>query len=123
MVKQVEEKYETTANDNPDDFRDMFRLEDCGFNEYIVIEGKTLAVICANDATFEQDFKNYLEAFDPDLKRLLGIGRGKDEAKFLDIDGKVAELRGKNIACCSQQRCIGLQVLTFPNIIRMPCDT
>ena len=55
MVKQVEEKYETTAK--------MFRLETCGFNEYNFIQGKTLADICANDQTFEQDFKNHLDAY------------------------------------------------------------
>ena len=115
MVRQVEEKYETTAKDNPDDFREMFRLEDCGFNEYIVIQGKTLAVICANDQTFEQDFKNYLEAFDPDLKRLLGVGRGREEAKFLDIDGKVAELRAKKILLTVASKWANIDLSPYDN--------
>lgn len=46
---------------------------------------------------FEQDFDSYLKAFDDVLKKLLGIERGKDEKKFLNMDYYVAELRSKKI--------------------------
>lgn len=95
-VAKVTEKYHLTPEQNPDDFREAFEEEGCGFNEYIVMQGKTLRKICQNDTTFEQDFGYYLNAFDSDLKRLLGIGRAGEE-KFLDIDGIIANLRGKKI--------------------------
>ncbi len=96
-AKAVEAEFGVTAAENPDDFREMFLTKDCGFNEFIVIEGKTLAKICLNDTTFEQDFKAYLNGFDPDLRRLLGVGCGSREQKFLNMDGIAAELRGKRI--------------------------
>lgn len=96
-AKAVEAEFGVTAAESPDDFREMFLTKDCGFNEFIVIEGKTLAKICANDTTFEQDFKAYLNGFDPDLRRLLGVGCGSQEQKFLNMDGIAAELRGKRI--------------------------
>ena len=80
-----------------DEFIEAFRDEKCGYNEFIVREGKTLATICSNDKTFEQDFVTYRNAFDPELKMLLGIDRGTEEQKFLNMDGIVAELRSKKI--------------------------
>ena len=97
IQRSLQAEFGVTAAENPDDFREMFLTKDCGFNEFIVIEGKTLAKICANDTTFEQDFKAYLNGFDPDLRRLLGVGCGSQEQKFLNMDGIAAELRGKKI--------------------------
>lgn len=96
-MRQVEQEYGFTAKDDPEDFKEAFRLHDCGWNEYVVMQGKTLAKICANDKSFEQDFGRYLDSFDADLKRLLGINRGKDEEKFLGMDETVANLRAKGI--------------------------
>ena len=59
------------------------------------MQGKTLRSICMNDNTFEQDFAEYLKAFDDVLKQLLGIEREKTDQKFLNMDGIVAELRKK----------------------------
>ena len=61
------------------------------------MQGKTLRSICMNDNTFEQDFAEYLKAFDDVLKQLLGIEREKTDQKFLNMDGIVAELRKKGI--------------------------
>lgn len=96
-VKKVEQEEGITAESDPEDFEEAFRAEDCGFNEYIVMKGKTLRSICSNDTSFDQDFAEYIKAFDPDLKRLLGIGCGSSEEKYLNLDGIVAELRGKKI--------------------------
>lgn len=82
---------------NLDEFIEAFRDEKCGYNEFIVKEGKTLSTICSNDKTFEQDFNTYRKGFDPELKMLLGIDRGTEEQKFLNMDGIVAELRAKKI--------------------------
>ena len=79
------------------EFAEAFRDEDCGYNAFIVEEGKMLADICKSDKTFEQDFKEYLQGFDENIKMLLGINRGTSEAKFLNIEGIVGELRQKKI--------------------------
>ena len=96
-MKRVEEEEGLTVKDNPEDFKEAFIDMGCGYNEYIVMQGKTLQNICNNDKTFEQDFASYLSEFDPTLKMLLGIERGKDEKKFLNMDYYVAELRSKKI--------------------------
>ena len=96
-MKRVEQEDGFTPKDNPEDFKEAFLLHDCGWNDYIVMQDKTLKKVCANDKTFEQDFARYLDGFDSDLKRLLGINRGKDEDKFLGMDEIVANLRSKGI--------------------------
>lgn len=96
-MKRVEEEEGLTVKDDPDDFKEAFIDMDCGYNDYIVMQGKTLSSICNSDKTFEQDFNNYLKAFDNELKKLLGIERGKDEKKYLNMDYYVAELRSKKI--------------------------
>lgn len=113
-VAKVKEKYHLTPEDNPDDFREAFEEEGCGFNEYIVMQDKTLRKICSNDTTFEQDFGYYLNAFDADLKRLLGIGRAGDE-KFLDIDGIIANLRGKKILLAVAKKWAEIDLAPYSN--------
>ena len=86
-----------TRENNLQEFIEAFRDRECGYNDYIVREGKTLSTICNNDKTFEQDFRSYLAGFDGTLKELLGIERGTDDSKYLNLDGMVAELRKKGI--------------------------
>lgn len=96
-IKRVEAEQGITANDDVEAFKALYDAEDCGYNEYIVMQGKTLKSICKNDTTFEQDFPVYLHEFDDVLKQLLGIEREKTDQKFLSMDGIVAELRKKGI--------------------------
>ncbi len=96
-MKRLEEEEGLTVKDDPDDFKEAFIDMDCGYNDYIVMQGKTLSSICNSDKTFEQDFNSYLKAFDKNLKKLLGIERGKDEKKYLNMEYYVAELRSKKI--------------------------
>lgn len=96
-IKRVEKEYGVTAADNTDEFKALYDAEECGYNEYIVMQNKTLQSICNNDNTFEQDFTIYLKAFDDVLKQLLGIEREKTDQKFLNMDGIVAELRKKGV--------------------------
>ena len=96
-VKRVEREYGTTAESDAEAFKTLYDAEECGYNKYIVMQGKTLKSICKNDNTFEQDFAEYLKAFDDVLKQLLGIEREKTDQKFLNMDGIVAELRKKGI--------------------------
>ena len=96
VMKQITDDEGITPQDDPEDFKEAFEEKNCGYTEYIVMKGKTLRSICSNDSTFEQDFKNYLSAFDPVIKKLLGI-ESQEKAKYLNMDGIVAELRNKKI--------------------------
>ena len=113
-MQKVTEKYHLTPEQNPDDFREAFEEEGCGFNEYIVMQGKTLLIICSNDTTFEQDFGYYLNGFDKDLKRLLGIGRAGEE-KFLNMDGIIANLRGKKILLSVVKKWAAIDLAPYSN--------
>lgn len=96
-INEVIEEEGINPKDDPEDFKEAFLEKECGYNEYIVMHGKTLLSICNNDSTFDQDFSEYLKAFDDVLRKLLGINREKNEAKYLNMDGIVAELRSKKI--------------------------
>lgn len=96
-MKEVVEQEGINPEEDPEDFKEAFLEKECGYNEYIVMKGKTLLSICRNDSTFDQDFTEYLKAFDDVLRKLLGINREKNEAKYLNMDGIVAELRSKKI--------------------------
>lgn len=98
-MRKVLHKIENEEGIKRDDpyFAEAFRDEDCGYNAFIVEKGKMLADICKSDTTFEQDFKEYLQGFDENIKMLLGINRGTAEAKFLNIEGIAGELRQKKI--------------------------
>lgn len=96
-VRAIKAEYKIAPDETPEGFEELFTSKGVGFNKFIVLENKRLADICRNDTTFEDDFRNYLKAFDPDLRRLLGVERGHEEQKFLNMDGIVAELRSKGI--------------------------
>ena len=96
-IKEVIDEEGITPQDDPEDFKEAFLEKECGYNEYIVMKGKTLLSICRNDSTFDQDFSESIKAFDDVLRKLLGINREKNEAKYLNMDGIVAELRSKKI--------------------------
>ena len=96
-IKDIEESEGLDRFDNPEEFLEAFRDKGCGYNEYIVMQGKTLASVCDNDKTFEQDFQAYLNGFDSTLKELLGIERGTEDSKYLNLDGIKAELRKKGV--------------------------
>lgn len=89
----IEDSEGISPVDNIEDFVEAFRDRECGYNDYIVRQGKTLSDICNNDKTFEQDFSQYLASFDAQLKELLGIERGTDDSKYLNLDGMVGKPR------------------------------
>lgn len=96
-MRDIQENEGIDPVEDIDDFVEAFRDRECGYNDYIVRQGKTLSDICNNDKTFEQDFSEYLAGFDGQLKELLGIERGTDDSKYLNLDGMIAELRKKGI--------------------------
>lgn len=96
-VQRVMDKEGTNPKDDPEEFKEAFLDEKCGYNEYIVMQDKTLAAITMNDATFDGDFAHYLSAFDQELKVLLGINIERGSQRYLNMDGIVTELRKKGI--------------------------
>jgi len=85
------------TDDNTEDYIEYFQTLKLGYNDYVVRKGKKLSTICANDKTFESDFKEYLNAFDTETRHLLGVDKSNDEEKYLDISGVCGILRAKKI--------------------------
>jgi type I restriction enzyme M protein len=54
--------------ENINDFFEEFKDYNIGYNEVVIRQNKTLADICKNDTTFDNDFDTYLKAFDPKQK-------------------------------------------------------
>lgn len=97
LVRAAEKLEEDISRDNIEDFVEMFELEGLGYNAYVIKKSKTLKDICKNDKTFDTDFRAYLKAFDPETKSLLGVDKGPQEEKFLDISGVAALLAKKRV--------------------------
>lgn len=94
--KRLTEMFENSQQIS-DDYVEYFITAGLGYNDYIIRKNKKLSDICANDKTFESDFKEYLNAFDTETRHLLGVDKGNDEEKYLDISGVCGMLRGKKI--------------------------
>lgn len=97
LIREANKLEEEIGKDNIDDFVEMFQLEGLGYNDYLIRKGKTLKDICKNDKTFDIDFHAYLKSFDPETKYLLGVDKGTEEEKFLDISGVSGQLKKKRI--------------------------
>ncbi|MEI8084684.1 MAG: N-6 DNA methylase [Paludibacter sp.] len=94
--KRLSEDFGKTEQ-NTEDYINYFKTLGLGYNDFVIRENKTLSDICANDKTFESDFKTYLGAFDEETRHLLGVEKSNDEEKYLDISGVCGILRGKKI--------------------------
>lgn len=88
---------EISKEDDIEGFVEEFQDLGLGYNEYVIRHGKTLKDICKNDKTFDVDFHAYLRAFDAETKYLLGVDKGTEEEKFLDISGISGQLKKKRI--------------------------
>ncbi|MCA6380144.1 MAG: N-6 DNA methylase [Cytophagales bacterium] len=97
LVRESKRLEQESGKANIDDFVEMFQLEGLGYNDYLIRKGKTLKDICKNDKTFDIDFDTYLKSFDPETKYLLGVDKGTEEEKFLDISGISGQLKKKRI--------------------------
>lgn len=94
--KRLSEEFGKTDS-NTDEYIEYFKTIGLGYNDYVVRKDKKLSTICANDKTFESDFKEYLNAFDTETRHLLGVDKSNDEEKYLDISGVCGILRAKKI--------------------------
>jgi type I restriction enzyme M protein len=97
LIREADKLEEQIGRENIDDFVEIFNLEGLGYNDYVIREKKTLKNICKNDKTFEVDFHAYLKSFDQETKSLLGVDKGTEEEKFLDISGVAGQLKKKRI--------------------------
>lgn len=97
LIREANRLEEEIGKDSIDDFIEMFQLEGLGYNDYLIRTGKTLKDICKNDKTFDIDFHAYLKSFDSETKYLLGVDKGTEEEKFLDISGVSGQLKKKRI--------------------------
>lgn len=97
LIREAEKLENEVSRDDIDDFIEMFNLEGLGYNDYVIRQNKTLKDICKNDKTFDVDFHSYLKAFDGETKYLLGVDKGTEEEKFLDISGIAGQLKKKRI--------------------------
>lgn len=114
-VQRVMDKEGTNPKDNSEEFKEAFLDEKCGYNEYIVMQDKTLAAITMNDATFDGDFAHYLSAFDSELKVLLGINVERGTQRYLNMDGIVTELRKKGILFSVAQAWAKIDLSVYDN--------
>jgi type I restriction enzyme M protein len=97
LIREAKRIAEDVGRENTEDFIEMFKLEGLGYNDYVIRKNKSLKDICKNDKTFDVDFHSYLKAFDPETKYLLGVDKGTEEEKFLDISGISGQLKKKRI--------------------------
>ncbi|RXP54553.1 N-6 DNA methylase [Lutibacter sp. HS1-25] len=98
-----------------EDFISEFKDDNIGYNDLVVRHNKTLAEICLNDKTFDNDFDAYLKAFDSETKELLGVDRGNTEEKYLDISGVSGQLRKKDILFDSVKKWSEIDLAPFNN--------
>ncbi len=97
LIREAERLETEVGRNDIEDFIEIFNLEGLGYNDYVIRHKKTLKDICKNDKTFNVDFHSYLKAFDGETKYLLGVDKGTEEEKFLDISGIAGQLNKKRI--------------------------
>lgn len=110
-VKSTEELDKDTLNDFVQEFED----NGLGYNEFIIRKGKILKDICENDKTFDIDFENYLKSFDVETKGLLGVDKGNEEEKFMNISGVSGLLKKKKILFATVQAWSEIDLMPFDN--------
>lgn len=97
LIREADRLEAEVGRDDLEDFIEMFNLEGLGYNDFVIRKKKTLKTICQNDKSFDVDFHSYLKAFDGETKYLLGVDKGTEEEKFLDISGIAGQLKKKRI--------------------------
>jgi type I restriction enzyme M protein len=115
LVRHAAELEKELSRDDIDDFVAEFQEFGIGYNDLVIRKGKTLAVICQNDKTFETDFHAYLKAFDGPTKSLLGVDKGNEEEKFLDISGVTGQLKKKKILFGTVKKWSEIDLVPFNN--------
>lgn len=115
LIREANRIREEENIEDTDDFVEIFQLEGLGYNDYVIRKGITLKDICKNDKTFDTDFDGYLKAFDAETKYLLGVDKGNEEEKFLDITGVSGLLKKKRILFNTVKAWSEIDLLPFNN--------
>jgi type I restriction enzyme M protein len=115
LVREAKRLKEDLGDIEIDDFIEMFQMEGLGYNDFVIRKNKTLKDICKNDKTFDVDFHAYLKAFDAETKYLLGVDKGTEEEKFLDISGISGLLKKKRILFETVQTWSEIDLTPFNN--------
>ncbi|OAB30625.1 N-6 DNA methylase [Flavobacterium fryxellicola] len=115
LVREAKRLKEEIGDIDIEDFIEMFQLEGLGYNDFVIRKNKTLKDICKNDKTFDVDFHAYLKAFDAETKYLLGVDKGTEEEKFLDISGISGLLKKKRILFETVQTWSEIDLTPFNN--------
>ncbi len=115
LIREARRLEEEIGKDNLEDFVEEFQLAGLGYNDYIIRQGKSLKDICKNDKAFDSDFHLYLKSFDPETKYLLGVDKGTEEEKFLDISGISGQLKKKRILFETVQAWSEIDLTLFNN--------
>lgn len=115
LIREANRLEEEIGKDSIDDFVEEFQLAGLGYNDYIIRKGKSLKDICKNDKAFDSDFHLYLKSFDPETKYLLGVDKGTEDEKFLDISGISGQLKKKRILFETVQAWSEIDLTPFNN--------
>ena len=115
LIREANRIREEEGIEDIEDFVEIFQLEGLGYNDYVIRKGITLKDICKNDKTFDADFDGYLKAFDAETKYLLGVDKGNEEEKFLDITGVSGLLKKKRILFNTVKAWSEIDLLPFNN--------
>lgn len=115
LIREANRIREEENIEDTEDFVEIFQLEGLGYNDYVIRKGITLKDICENDKNFDNDFDGYLKAFDAETKYLLGVDKGNEEEKFLDITGVSGILKKKRILFDTVKAWSEIDLLPFNN--------
>jgi type I restriction enzyme M protein len=115
LIRYAKELEGEISRTDIDGFIEEFKDLGLGFNDYVIRNNKTLKDICTNDKTFDIDFHAYLKAFDPETKYLLGVDKGNEEAKFLDISGISGQLKKKGVLFATVKTWSEIDLAPFNN--------
>lgn len=115
LIREANRLEAEIGKDSIEDFVEEFQLAGLGYNDYIIRKGKSLKDICKNDKAFDSDFHLYLKSFDPETKYLLGVDKGTEDEKFLDISGISGQLKKKRILFETVQAWSEIDLTPFNN--------
>ncbi len=116
MKKELEDELKADSVELSDEeFIEELEDKGQGYNRYLFHHQKKLTDICKNDKTFEIDFFAYLAGFDAETKDLLGVEKGTEDEKYLDISGMCGVLKKKKILFAYVKEWSEIDLIPFNN--------
>lgn len=115
LVRYAAELEQELPKDDIEAFIEEFQDYDIGYNDFVIRQGLTLKDLCQNDKAFGTDFEKYLKAFDGQTRNLLGVDKGTEEEKFLDISGIIGLLKAKRILFDTVKKWSEIDLVPFDN--------